>query len=331
MGLPVGMAIGAPGGSFGGVSSAFPGSTYQGTISTREQSSYNVQPEVTIAVRVSNAITESARRKDLLLSVTRNINDIDHRRMRGRTPPGIILTTLSELNSELLDYANDPEKYSTTTTLQKTVNQCAGDPYKVAKSFPPLGVYHNRSPHNSSEPISAISNSNVSDILSVAISNHCHMRDIFGCQLHPGDKIGLVYMKYLTENGSAVEIVPHAGEWSPELYEDSDDKLQWRVGNEHIESLLKQEKYRTIDEDDVRGNDAKSQDFQHVYLPLGRIWAPTMHAAFNQNQRENVVGPNSMYAMDDWSYQSDSVKSAGTASKYKSLEVELSPFKRPFM
>jgi hypothetical protein len=330
MGLPVGMSIGAPSGTFGGVGSTHPGFTSQNTISTRAQSSYNVQPEVTIAVRVSNAISQSARRKDVLLSVRRNITADTSRHIKGRTPPGVVLTTLSELNQELKEYGDVPNNYVANSAMKRMVGECASDPYKVAKNFSPLGIYHNRSPHNSSEPISIVKNSNVADILSVSISNHCHMRDIFGCRLHPGDKIGLVYMKYVVKDDlTAVEVVPHAGEWEPTLYEDvkMNNTLQWSVGNKHIETLLRGKGYQNND----NTWSAEKQKFDHVYIPLGRIWAPTMHAPFNQNQRENIVGPQSMYATDDVMGGGDPNKSLGVASQYKSLEVELSPFKRPFM
>ena len=143
MGLPVGMSLGQLPGSYGGGSQTHPGSTSQSTVSTRAQTAFNVQPQVTVAYRTQEPMPIGIRRKDFLFtfhpevgiknsngggSATLALMDQDAtfgtgsarygknltytRLGRGRsaTPSGVKIMSIADINQEL--GAFHPEEYT---------------------------------------------------------------------------------------------------------------------------------------------------------------------------------------------------------------------------
>lgn len=294
MGLPVGMSIGTDAGSYGQVSSTHPGNTFQSQINPRSQSSFNVQPQVTVAVRAARPLPEGARRKDFLMSINTgyyNTNNKSRTKNKSFYPGGVVMTTLSEINAELRnaskgrlkDYIGDIEENMT--------------PKKVANVIRPLGVYHNRATHDAHEAFTSIYNSNVSDILSISKSNHCFVRDIWGSDLYPGDKLGFVYCM----NDNKVEIVPFVGDWEFESPSGSNAYVTTN-GHAYINKLAK------------IFSTANNLEFflgAH-YIPIGRVWAPAMHRPFNSQSAVNIV-------------DGDDDNNSHVKDKYHNIEVELTP------
>lgn len=295
MGLPVGMSIGTDAGSYGQVSSTHPGNTFQSQINPRSQSSFNVQPQVTVAVRAARPLPEGARRKDFLMSIdTTYYNDNPKNKSRTKNkafyPGGVVMTTLSEINAELRDVSNG--------RLKEYIGALSMTPKEVAHVIRPLGVYHNRATHDAHEAFTSIYNSNVSDILSISKSNHCFVRDIWGSDLYPGDKLGFVYCM----NDNKVEIVPFVGDWDFEVQGGYANAYVTTNGHAYINKLAK--KFST----------ANNLEFflgAH-YIPIGRVWAPAMHRPFNSQSAVNIV-------------DGDDDNNSHVKDKYHNIEVELSP------
>ena len=165
---------------------------------------FQVQPQVTIAVKVSHhclnlpcvppfltflppqpgfPLPDETRRKDYLVTIynsTRKNNYLENRKYKF---VGQAVAGLKQVNEALYNIAqgNDMqtnlEQYLfsilSATGSAQTAAKNVGEVYKVIK---PLGVYNNRGTHDGQAAFMQIPNSNVGNILGVNISNYCFMR-----------------------------------------------------------------------------------------------------------------------------------------------------------
>ena len=327
MGLPIGMSIGQVQGTYGSVASTHPGVTTQNQIDSRAQTAFNVQPHVTVAYRVTNPMPDGARRKDFLFSFHKDLmylgdsgnlssgntlSAIEYNRQKNRSryasPSGVVIVTVPQINRMIAEsesgdkFENSPFRDFVEGDKVKIIGEnFLKTPEIMANIFRPLGVYHNRATSDANEIFQMTPNRNISEIISVSKSNHCFVRDVWGIDLYPGDRLGFLYMVCeVQDNVFKTQIVPYVGDWPVNL---SDIRQTQEYVYTHYEESTK----RSL--------------LPPVYVPIGRVWAAPMHNPFNQGGRSNILSAESL------DMESEMQFNAGrTDQKFHSIEVELTPF-----
>lgn len=333
-GQPGGVVLGAPAGQFGGVQGTTPAQGYQNRVSPRSNVRFDIQPQVTIAVKPIVPLPEGTKRKDYLLTVrvpdTANNRPLVNLKKTGHK--GTIVCGIQQANAALFslegaDYAAnsvleriimsglDSEDIDGKLTLVPGSFKGAADFDKLARihrTLVPFGVYNNRGTFDGQEAFQQIDNSNVGNIIGVNISNYCFMRDIFGTRLKQGDALELWYLHHqarnLGPNTPKFEIFPVSG------------------------CILNND--RTIDLGDlmktygstgtlVRAAEASllAAAYNPIYrYRLGRVWAKPIHSGFQRTEAVNIVAHD---AEENAETMFGSI--SNPQGVFKNIEVELTP------
>ena len=137
-GQPGGVVLGQPAGQFGGVQGTNPAQGYQNRVSPRSNVRFDVQPQVTIAVKPALPLPEGTRRKDYLLTV--NIPMTDNNRayvsLRRSGQAGTMVCGIQQANQaleEIQDTNGSPD-----STLARVILSGLNTSYSFANGYGPI-------------------------------------------------------------------------------------------------------------------------------------------------------------------------------------------------
>ena len=325
-GQPGGVVLGQPAGQFGAVQGTNPAQGYQNRVSPRSNVRFDVQPQVTIAVKPAIPLPDGTRRKDYLLSV--RVPQTDDNRayvnLRKTGHKGTVLCGIQQANQALKDIqdnlGNTPDSPLGMLILsgldgeirdgllrsgRRDTFYYASEEEKlqrIHRTLVPFGVYNNRGTFDGQEEFQQVPNSNVGNIIGVNISNYCFMRDIWGTSLRQGDALELWY---ICTNGFC-EIFPVSG-CVEDAAGDIDEKLITHT-------------YGNTGTIPLAVDSAKDPNRVPIYrYRLGRVWAKPIHSGFQRTVAVNIVGHDADLAANESTFGGIT----SPQSVYKNIEVEL--------
>lgn len=328
-GQPGGVVLGQPAGQFGNVQGTSPAQGYQNRVSPRSNVRFDIQPQVTIAVKPIFPLPQGTRRKDYLLTV--RVPDSPNNKplvtLRKTGHKGTIICGIQQANAALFELERKGHDAANGTVLEKIImSGLDSEPNaegqlilkpgtfgsltpdlqleRIHRTLVPFGVYNNRGTFDGQEAFQQIENSNVGNIIGVNISNYCFMRDIWGTNLKQGDALELWYLynKDATFDDDPVfEIFPVSGCVMTSGRQIDTNDLVKTYGP--TGSLITAATYDNV-----------------LRYRLGRVWAKPIHSGFQRTEAVNIVAHN---AEENAETMFGSI--SNPQGVFKNIEVELTP------